>query len=103
MLRAEVIETTARLADLLEGEQAVLVWGQRPHVGFVVPVAAALRTLPEHIGPEPGKVGPGGIGSDVILVGEDGKSGLLLAYNHLGNADEYELRSWGRYARSVGD
>ena len=58
---------------------------------------------PEHIGPEPGKVGPGGIGSDVLLVAEEGKSGFLLEYNHLGNADEYELRSWGRFARSTRD
>lgn len=33
-----------------------------------------------------------------ILVSEDGESGLRLEYNHYANADEYELRSWGRYA-----
>ena len=101
-LRSEVLETTARLASLLEGEQAVLVWGHSPPVGFLVSVAAVLRSLPQHIGPEPGDVGPGGIGSDIVLVAEEGQSGLLLEYNHHAHADEYELRSWGRYARSVG-
>jgi hypothetical protein len=100
-LRAEVMETTARLADLLDGERALLLWGNSPAVGLRVPVAAVLRSLPEHIGPEPGADGPGGIGSDLVLVAEEGDSGLRLEYNHHGHADEYELRSWGHYARSV--
>ncbi len=100
-LRSEVIETTARLADLLEGKRAMLVWGHSPPVGFLIPVAAALRSLPEHIGPPSGEVGPGGTVSDLVLVAEDGESGLRLEYNHHGNADEYELLSWGSYARSV--
>jgi hypothetical protein len=46
-------------------------------------------------------VGPGGIGSDLLLVADEGESGLRLEYNHYGQADEYELRSWGRYAFSL--
>lgn len=102
-LRVEVIETTRRLADLLDGERATLVWGHSPPVGFIVAVATALRSLPQHIGPEPGEVGPGGVGSDLLLVTDEGQSGLRLEYNHYAHADEYELRSWGRYARSVTD
>ncbi len=102
-LRSEVIETTSRLAGMLHGEQAALVWGHPPPVGFLVPVVVALRSLPAHIGPEPGEVGPGGVGSDLLLVADEGQSGLWLEYNHHANADEYELRSWGRYAREVID
>jgi hypothetical protein len=100
-LRSELIETTDRLAGLLDGERGTFVWGVRPSVGFVVSVAAALRSLPEHIGPAPGDVGPRGVASDLLLVGDDGRSGLRLEYIHRSNADEYELRSWGRYAIPV--
>jgi hypothetical protein len=102
-LRAEVSEMTSRLADILEGERAALVWGHSPPVGFLVSVAAALRSLPGHIGPEPGEVGAGGIPPDLLLVADHGQSGLRLEYNHYPNADEYELRSWGRYAREIVD
>jgi hypothetical protein len=110
-LRDEVLATSVRLADLLHDERAVLVWRSWPadrkwpvssvHVGFLVSVAEALRQLPAHIGPDEGEVGPGGIGSDLLLVSEDGESGIRLEYNHNARSDEYELRSWGRYARVV--
>lgn len=102
-LRSEVMETTRRLADRLDGERATLVWGHSPPVGFVVAVATALRGLPAHIGPEPEEIGPGGVGSDLLLVADEGQSGLRLGYNHHANADEYELRSWGRFALTVTD
>jgi hypothetical protein len=101
MLRSEVIETTNQLASRLEGERAALVWGHSPAVGFLVDVPPVIRALSAHIGPEPGEVGPGGIGSDLLLVADEGESGLRLEYNHYGHADEYELRSWGRYAFSL--
>jgi hypothetical protein len=101
MLRSEVIETTNQLASRLEGERAALVWAHSPAVGFLVDVPQVLRALSAHIGPEPGEVGPGGIGSDLLLVADEGESGLRLEYNHYGHADEYELRSWGRYAFSL--
>lgn len=100
-LWAEVIKTANELADLLQGDRAALVWRHSPPVGFLVDVALALRTLPEHIGPKPGDVGPEGVGSDLLLVADEGQSGLRLEYNHYGQADEYELRSWGRYAVSL--
>jgi hypothetical protein len=100
-LRGEVIEVTGRLAGVLEGERAVLLWGHSPPVGFLVPVAAALRSLPAHLGPGPNESGPGGVDSDLVLVAETGDSGLRLEYNHYATADEYELRSWGRYARAL--
>jgi hypothetical protein len=102
-LRSEVIETTGRLAGLLDGERAVLVWGTSPPVGALVSVSAALLSLPAHIGPDHDAVGPGGVGSDLLLVADGGQSGLRLEYNHHSHADEYELRAWGRYARSVVD
>jgi hypothetical protein len=101
MLRSEVIETTNQLASRLDGERAALVWGHSPAVGFLVDVPAALSALPAYVGPEPGEVGLGGIGSDLLLVADEGKSGLRLEYNHYAHADEYELRSWGRYAFSL--
>ena len=64
------------------------------------PVIKALST---RIGPEPGEAGPGGIGSDLLLVADEGESGLRLVYNHYGHADQYELRPWGRYAFSLVD
>ena len=71
--------------------------------GFLVSVTAALRTLTGHIGPEPSDVGAGGTGSDLLLVADHGQSGMRLEYNHSSSADEYELRSWGRYARAILD
>lgn len=100
-LRDEMIETTGRLATILAGERAALVWGHSPPVGFVVPVATTLRMIPARLGPREGEIGPGGIGSDLLLVTDDGESGLLLEYNHLSDADEYEMRTWGRYAVPV--
>jgi hypothetical protein len=41
------------------------------------------------------------MGSDLLVVADEGESGLRLEYNHYGHADEYELRSWGRYAFSL--
>ena len=52
---------------------------------------------------ERGAVGPGGIGSDLLLIADEGRSGLRLEYNHYAPADEYELRTWGRYERSIED
>ena len=102
-LRSEVLETTARLADALSGERragrarlGALAAGR---LSRTAPGSASIA--PEHIGPEPGEVGHGGVGSDLVLVDEKGESGLRLEYNHYAHADEYELRSWGRYARSV--
>jgi hypothetical protein len=102
-LKAEMIETARRLAALLEGEQALLVWGRSRPVGFLVPVSVVLCTLPQHIELSyvPQSYGAFGINATVRLVADDGASGLLLACDHWGMADEYELRSWGRYARSV--
>ena len=101
-LRAELVETTGRLADLLEGERAVLTWGRRDtRVGFAVSASAALRALPAHVGPPPHAVGPGGIGSDLLLTSADGASGMFLTYRHEPFADEYFMESWGAYARVV--
>jgi hypothetical protein len=97
-LRDEMLETTGRLAAKLGGEAAILVWRHSPPVGFIVPVVAALLHLPAHLGPP-----PGGISSDVLLVADDGESGLRLEYNHYANADEYELQAWGRFAVPVSE
>lgn len=35
---------------------------------------------------------------DLMLVAGDGLSGVVLTYRRRVDADEYELRSWGRFA-----
>jgi hypothetical protein len=70
-------------------------------VAFEVPTASVLTQLPSHLGPPPGEVGPGGVGSDVLLVSQDGESGFYLDYQHHGDRDEYEMLVWGAYAHTV--
>jgi hypothetical protein len=102
MLRSEVIETMHHLASRLEGERAALVWDDWPApVGFLVDVPLALRALPAHIGAKPGQVYGPVAGPYILLVADEGDSGLRLSYKHYSNADQYELRSWGRYAFSL--
>jgi hypothetical protein len=108
MLRSEFIETTHHLASRLEGERAALVWGNWPPIwsnwppaGFLVDVPLALRALSEHIGPEPGEVYGPVSGPYILIVADEGDTGLMLEYHHYPKADEYWLRSWGRYAFSL--
>ena len=70
-------------------------------VGFLIGVGDILRLLPDQIGPEPGDDGRATAAPDLVLIGDDGASGLRLEYNHRGHADEYELQVWGRYAVPV--
>jgi hypothetical protein len=100
-LRSEVIATTTQLASRLEGERAVLVWGYPTAVAFLVDVPLVLKTLPGQIGPEPDDLLSGGIGSDILVVADDGDSGLQLGYKQYPHADEYWLHPWGRYAFSL--
>jgi hypothetical protein len=53
------------------------------------------------LGPPPGEVGPGGVGSDPLLVSADRQSGVHLDYQHYGDRDEYEMLAWGAFARPV--
>ena len=108
-LRDEMLEIARRVA---EGppDRAILVWvwwdrQRKPleaiPVAFEVSTASVLTQLPPHLGPPPGDVGPGGVGSDLLLVSPDGDSGVHLDYQHHGDRDEYEMLVWGAYARSV--
>lgn len=108
-LREEMLEITRRLAEGAP-ERAILVWvwwdlQQKPvgafPVAFEVRTASVLTQLPSHLGPPPGEVGPGGVGSDLLLVSSDGESGVHLDYQHHGDRDEYEMLVWGTYARPV--
>ena len=102
-LRSEFLGTMRHLAELLPDEPVLLVWGRSPAVGFVVPLSAALTRLPQRLGPDPGNQALAAIGFEVLLATGDGASGLRFGYHHHANADQYELLSWGRFARPVED
>jgi hypothetical protein len=101
-LRAEVLEVAARIGTAFAGERAVVVWGSVTPVGFTLSAETALRRLPAHVGPDADGVWGPGPASDLLMVSEDGASGLYLTYAHYGFEDAYELRPWGDYAISVG-
>jgi hypothetical protein len=108
-LRDEMLEIAQRLAAVIR-DRVILVWviwdvQARPIAGtavaFDVPAVDALTGLPQHVGPPPGEVGPGGVGSDLLLVNTDGTSGVNLDYQHHADRDEYEMLVWGAYARPL--
>ena len=108
-LRDEMLETARRLGSC-GPETAHLVWvtWDREHraakstpVAFQVTTTTALTQLPPHLGPRPGEVGPGGVGSDLLLVSAEGSSGVHLDYQHHADRDEYEMFVWGAFARPV--
>ena len=41
--------------------------------------------------------------SDVTLVSAEADAGLTLTWDHLVNADEYSLLTWGRFAFDLSD
>ncbi|WP_027006571.1 hypothetical protein [Conexibacter woesei] len=108
-LRDEMLETTRRLGSATpDRAQLVWMWWDREHkpvartaVAFEVETATVLSQLPRHLGPPPGDVGPGGVGSDLLLVSADGSSGVHLDYEHHADRDEYEMLVWGAFARPV--
>jgi len=108
-LKAEVLEVMRRLADHAP-ERATLVWVWRDRekkptravpVAFAVSAREALFRLPAHIGPADDEVGPGGVGSDLLLVSADCTSGVHLDYQHYADRDEYEMLVWGAFARPL--
>jgi hypothetical protein len=108
-LRAEMHEVARRVGDARPGP-ATLIWvcwnlETKPvraiPVAFKVEAQVALMQLPRHLGPPAGEVGPGGAGSDVLLVSDDGRSGVHLDYQHHGDRDEYEMLVWGEFAQPV--
>jgi hypothetical protein len=108
-LKAEVLDVARRLADHAD-ESATLVWvwwdrEKKPlravPVAFTVSAREVLTRLPPFIGPRADEVGPGGVGSDLLLVSADCASGVHLDYQHYGDRDEYEMLVWGAFARPV--
>ena len=106
-LRDEMLETARRLGRAAP-DTAHLVWvwwdldrGRLAPVAFQVKPSTALSELPHHLGPPPGEVGPGGAGSDLLLVCADGNSGVHLDYQHHADRDEYEMLVWGAFARPI--
>jgi hypothetical protein len=92
-LRAEMVSTMRRLADLIGDDPVTLIWASTAPAAFAVSPRAALHALVPHVGPESGDAD-----CDLLLVAGDGLSGLALTYRHMADADEYELRSWGQFA-----
>ncbi|MEH3053626.1 MAG: hypothetical protein PGN13_06380 [Patulibacter minatonensis] len=97
-LYGEMLEAAGRLGDLLGDERALLLWPQPEHptVGLLVPLGPALNELPAWLHDD--ERFPG---ADLVLLSELGESGLVLEFNAHAHAEEYELHSWGRYARPV--
>jgi len=108
-LKAEVVEVAKRLADdAPEPATLVWVWWDRQKkplrtvpVAFAVSAREALSRLPQYLGPPADEVGPGGVGSDLLLVSSDCTSGVHLDYQHYADRDEYEMLVWGAFARPV--
>ena len=92
-LRDEMLDLIDRLAEALIDERAVLLWQSSVPVGFELPVPVALRLADQ--------VGVDGPGQDLVLVGDAGDSGLVLAYERLPDAEQFELASWGRFAMPI--
>ena len=100
-LRSEMLETTDGLASALKGNRTLLIWGTAPPLGFSVDLGDALSTLPRLVGPEPGVPVSERFGDELLLLGENGKSGLHLLCRPSQSGDQYDLRAWGRYARTL--
>ena len=108
-LRDEMLEICRRLASDLP-DRVTLVWVdwdekrkpvQGAAVAFEVAAQIVLLELPQHLGPPPDNVGPGGAGSDILLTCADGQSGVHLDYQHHADRDEYEMLVWGAFARPL--
>ena len=84
-----------------------VMWDSERKPRRAVPVAFAgsarevLIQLPRHLGPPDDEGGPGGVGSDLLLVNSDCTSGVHLDYQHHADRDEYEMLVWGAFARPV--
>ena len=80
-------------AEHLAGVPAYWLHRLSPYVGAVlVPVDRVLRHAARTF--TPGDY-------DVVLVSDDGGSGVRLAWDHLPDGDEYELVRWGVYRRRI--
>lgn len=92
-LRAEMIVTVGKLADVLGDDPVTLVWNsRRSAAAFAVSPREALKVLGPQLGP-----GPDDATSDLVLFDSDGEGGLVLNYEHHLSSDDYELRTWGRF------
>ncbi len=92
-MRAGMESTMRRLAELIGDEPVMLVWGSPAPSAFAVWPQAALHALDDYVGPDDGNAG-----RDLMLVTDEGPSGLVLAYRHLADVDEDERRSRGHFA-----
>jgi hypothetical protein len=91
-LSHEVARTLRDLADRVEGVEAYLLWRDPPEA-VRVPLPPVLRHAADHLSRQ----------SDLTLVSADGKSGLVLTWDHLAYADEYSLVTWGELAFDLTD
>jgi hypothetical protein len=91
-LAEEVRASLVATAEPLAGVQAYWLYRLSADVGAVlVPVDRMLQHAARTFAPGD---------YDVVLVGDDGESGVRLAWDHLPDGDEYELVRWGAYRRS---
>ena len=87
-LAGEASRTLREIAGKLEtGIDAYLLWSNPPEA-VRVPVAPLLRHTAEHLSPQ----------TYLTLVSGDTESGLVLGWDHLADADEYSLLTWGDFA-----
>jgi hypothetical protein len=87
-LGAEAAMTLRTIAQRLDGEEAYLLLWKPTTEAVLVPV----RPVLEHAALNLSRA------SDVTLVSPDAEAGLTLTWDHLVDADEYSLRTWGRFA-----
>jgi hypothetical protein len=87
-LAGEVSRTLSELADQLDGETvAYMLWDQPPEA-IRVNVVPVLRDTGANLSKQ----------TYLTLVGDEGRSGLVLGWDHLENSNEYSLNTWGMFA-----
>jgi hypothetical protein len=86
-LAGEVTMALRTLGDRLEGDHAYVILCD-PLEAVRIPVGPLLRHTAAHLSRD----------TDVTLVTGEADSGLVLTWDHLPNADEYSLLTWGRFA-----
>jgi hypothetical protein len=90
---SEAATALRTIAHRLDSEEGYLMLQEPTTEAVLVPVRPVLDHAALHLSHT----------SDVTLVSADADAGLTLTWDHLGNADEYSLLTWGRFAFDLSD